>query len=538
MAIVRRTFGSWAAVIAGVVAALTPAAVLIFRYNNPDALLMLLLVGSAYAFIRSLERASLRWVLAAAVLVGLAFNTKYLQGWLVLPAFAIVWAIAAPGGIRRRAAGLGLALVGVLVASGWWVLVMELLPATARPFIGGSTNNTALDLVLGYDGLGRIFGGSGAGPGGGAGGGGGFSGTPGILRLFNDQLGGQAAWFLPLAGVGLAVGLWARRQAPRTDIRRAAYLMWGLWLAVHVVVFSFMSGIIHSYYVVAMAPAVGALVGGGVVELWAMRARNPRLPWAGLVLSGGLLATAATAWLLLARTPAFVPGLAIGVVALTVAVSVILLLPERLLDRRVQLAAVALGVAVLLAGPAAYALDTMTTAYSGGDPSAGPQVASANGGGPGSFGGGPNGGLPPGAGGAPNGDAPIGGFGPGAGGLGGGDGASSTLTSYLAANRGTATWIVAVTSANQAGSIELATGLPVMAMGGFTGSDPAPTLAQLQAMVASGQLRYVIVGGAGGGPGGGNSTLSAIDAWVQANGTVVSSVSSNLYDLAGTVTGT
>jgi 4-amino-4-deoxy-L-arabinose transferase-like glycosyltransferase len=413
---------------------------------------------------------------------------------------------------------------------------MELLPATARPFIGGSTNNSALDLVLGYDGLGRLFGGSGGGPGTGGASGGGFSGTPGILRLFNDQLGGQVAWFLPFSGLGLAVGLWARRHAPRTDIRRAAYLMWGLWLAVHVVVFSFMSGIIHSYYVVAMAPAIGALVGGGVVELWAMRARNPRLPWAGLVLAGGLLATAATAWLLLSRTPAFVPGLAIGVVALTVAVSLVVVLPARLLDRRVQLAALGLGVAVLLAAPAAYAVETMTTAYSGGDPSAGPQAASADGGGPGSFGGGaPNGGLAPGAGGAPSGGAPNGGFGPGAGGL-GGDAASSALTTYLAANRGTATWIVAVTSANQAGSIELATGLPVMAMGGFTGTDPAPTLAQLQALVASGQLRYVIVGGAGGGPGGGNSTLSAIDAWVQANGTVVSSVSSNLYDLAGTVT--
>jgi hypothetical protein len=251
-----------------------------------------------------------------------------------------------------------------------------------------------------------------------------------------------------------------------------------------------------------------------------------------------MLATAATAWLILSRTPAFVPGLAIGVAALAVAVSLVVLLPARLLDRRVQLVAIALGVAVLLAGPAAYALDTMATGYSGGDPSAGPQVASADGGGPGNVGGGaPNGGFGPSAGrSAPNGGAPNGGFGAGAGGLGGGDAPSSALTTYLAANRGAATWIVAVTSANQAGSIELATGLPVMAMGGFTGSDPAPTLAELQAMVASGQLRYLIVGGAGGGPGGGNSTLSAIDAWVQANGTVVSSVSSNLYDLAGTVT--
>jgi hypothetical protein len=116
------------------------------------------------------------------------------------------------------------------------------------------------------------------------------------------------------------------------------------------------------------------------------------------------------------------------------------------------------------------------------------------------------------------------------------EGASSALTEYLVANRGTATWIVAVTSANQAGSIELATGLPVMAMGGFSGSDPAPTLDQLKALVRSGELRFVIVGARGGGPGGSSSTISQVDAWVQANGTVVSSVSSNLYDLSGTVT--
>jgi len=129
---------------------------------------------------------------------------------------------------------------------------------------------------------------------------------------------------------------------------------------------------------------------------------------------------------------------------------------------------------------------------------------------------------------------PNAGFAPGAGGPGGGDAVSSALTDYLAANRGTAKWIVAVTSANQAGSIELTTGLPVMAMGGFSGTDPAPTLAQFQSMVASGQIRFVIVGGRGGGPGGGSSPISAIDAWVQANGTAVSSVSSNLYDLSGT----
>jgi hypothetical protein len=230
-----------------------------------------------------------------------------------------------------------------------------------------------------------------------------------------------------------------------------------------------------------------------------------------------MLATAATAWVLLSRTPDFAPGLGIAVVALTVAAAIAIAMPARLVDRKVQLAAVGLGIAVLLAGPAAYALDTMATAYSGGDPSAGPPVASSDGRGPGGVGGG---------------GAPNGGFrgGPGgAGGPGGGDAASSSLTDYLTANRGSATWIVAVTSASQAGSIELATGLPVMAMGGFSGTDPAPTLAQFQSMVASGQVRFVIVGGRGGG----SSTTSEIDNWVQASGTVVSSVSSSLYDLSG-----
>ena len=223
--------------------ALTPAAVLIFRYNNPDALLTLLLVASAYAFIRSLERGSLRWVTTAAILVGFGFLTKYLQAWFVLPAFALTWVVAAPGTLGRRIVGLAVAFVAVIAASGWWVAVMELIPAANRAYIGGSTNNSVLELLFGYDGLGRIFGQGGGGFGGG--GGGGFSGTPGLLRLFNAQLGGQVGWLLPLALVSIGIGLVARRRFARTDLKRAAYVMWGLWLAVHVIVFSFMSGIIR-----------------------------------------------------------------------------------------------------------------------------------------------------------------------------------------------------------------------------------------------------------------------------------------------------
>ena len=543
MAAVRRSFGSREAIIAGLVAALTPAAVLIFRYDNPDALLTLLLVGSAYALVRALAAGRLRWVVLAATLVGCAFLTKYLQAYLVLPVYALVWAVAAPGSIRRRIAGLGVALVTVVLASGWWVAIVELIPAVSRPYIGGSQTNSVLDVLLGYDGLGRIFG-QGGGAAGGGGGGGGFSGVPGILRLFNAEFGGQVSWLLPLAAGATGLGLWVRRHAPRTDARRAGYLLWGGWLAVHVLVFSFMSGIIHSYYAVVMAPAIGALVGAGVVELWRLRARSA---WAGVVLGAAILGSAVWAWVLLERTPDFAPGLGIAIVAVAVLVAVVVALPVGERWGRGVAIATGLGIAVLVAAPAAFAIDTMGTAYSGGTVAAGPAVA-GSGGGPGIGGGAPGAGgqglaadsrpagAPP-TGAFPGGTAPAGGLGLGGGG--GFDGrpggqVDAALTDYLAANQGRATWIVAVSGAEQAGQIELATGLPVMAMGGFNGGDPAPTLDQLKAYVASGQLRYVLIGG-GGGPNGGSSTISD---WVTAHGTLVSEVGNgSLYDLSALAIG-
>ena len=194
--VVRHSFGPIAALIASLVMALTPVAVLIFRYNNPDALLTLLLVAAAPGLLRAIESGRLRWIVVTAIFVGLAFNTKYLQGFLVVPAFALTWLIAAPVSLRRRVAGLLLAGVTLLLASGWWVLAVELIPAAARPFIGGSTNNSAIQLLLGYDGLARIFGQATAAV---AGVGGGFSGATGVLRLFNAEFGGQISWLIPFA---------------------------------------------------------------------------------------------------------------------------------------------------------------------------------------------------------------------------------------------------------------------------------------------------------------------------------------------------
>jgi 4-amino-4-deoxy-L-arabinose transferase-like glycosyltransferase len=523
MATVRRTFGAPASIIAGLITALTPAAVLIFRYNNPDALLTLLLVGSAYALIRALEHNGLRWLALAGVLVGLGFETKLLQAFLVLPVFALVYAIAAPGSIRRRVVGLAVAAASVIVASAWWVVGMELIPAASRAYIGGSTNNSALDLVLGYDGLGRIFG-QGGGGGTPGGGGGGFSGTPGVLRLFNSQLGGQIAWFLPLSVVGLAAGLASRFRAPRTDLARAAFLMWGGWLIVHAIVFSFMSGVIHSYYAVAMAPAIGALVGGGVVAMWRARERHP---WVGLVLGLALLGSAGVALMLLERTTDFVPGLGLAVLVVTAVTLPFLALPAAVSRGRVQVAAVILGITMLLAAPAAYAVDTMQAAYSGGDPSAGPASASTDGGPGNGFAGG-RGAM---------GQPPSGGTsaGPGDGGFGGGQGGSldTATLDYLVANQGSAKWILAVSDATSASQIELSTGRSVMSMGGFTGSDNALTLERLQQLIASGDLRFLSTGGGGGGGGQGGS--SAITSWVTSSCTAVSvsGATTSVYDCAG-----
>ncbi len=529
-ATVRRQLGDLAAAIAGLAFAVTPVAALIFRYNNPDAVLVLLLLGAAWAVVRGLEDGAIRWAALAGVLVGFAFLTKYLQAYLVLPAFFLAWLVAAPGSVRRRLAGLVIAGLTVLVSSAWWVLLVDAIPAASRPYIGGSTNNTALDLVLGYDGLGRIFGGAGGpgGPGGAAsggfrpGGGGpgaGFGGTPGLLRMFNSQWGGEISWLLPAAAIGLIAGLGATLRATRTDPRRAAFLLWGGWAVVHVLVFSLMSGVAHPYYAVAIAPAAAALAGGAIALPWE---RRHEAPACALVIGVAMVASAGWGMAVLDRTPDFWPGVGLIAVAAALAAAVLLAGAAWSSDDprsgAIGRAGLAIGVAAMLVGPTLYTGATMERALAGGDPAAGPANARGDGGLGGGFGG-------PGPGAFP------------------GDGASANdrLMAYLVEQRGNARWLVAVASANEAGPLQLATGIPVMAMGGFMGSDPAPTLDQLKGYVADGSLRFVILGGRGGpgGPGGffggdgqGN-VASERTTWVTQACTPVTDVSASLYDCAG-----
>jgi len=268
-AAVKRVAGPGAGLIAGAVLALTPVAVLMFRFNNPDALLVLVLVGAAYATQRAVqndrgEKGGTRWLVLAGVLVGVGFLAKMLQAFLVLPALTAVWLLAAPVGWRRKIRDLLLAGAAMLVSAGWWVLAVELWPADSRPFIGGSQNNSVLELVFGYNGLGRLTGEETGSVGGSPGGG---WGQTGITRLFGSEMGAEASWLLPAALVLLGVLLWRTRGAVRV-----AAVLWGSWLLVTGLTFSFMAGIIHPYYTVALAPAIGALVGLGVTQLWRDRA--------------------------------------------------------------------------------------------------------------------------------------------------------------------------------------------------------------------------------------------------------------------------
>jgi 4-amino-4-deoxy-L-arabinose transferase-like glycosyltransferase len=542
--IVRRSTGSdVAGLVAGAAMALTPVAVLMFRFNNPDALLVLLLVAAGGATLRAVDESGahtgrpLRWLLLAGALVGLAFLAKMLQAFLVLPALGLTYLLFARTPLGKRLLHLLGAFGAMLVAGGWWVAIVQLWPASSRPYIGGSQDNSILELTLGYNGLGRLSGNE-TGSVGGAGGQSGQWGATGIGRLFNTEIGGQIAWLLPAALVLGAAALWFGRANRRIT---AAVTLWGLTLLVTGLTFSFMAGIFHAYYTVALAPPIAALIGIGASVLW----REREDVAARIVLGATVAGTSLWAFVLLDRTADYVPWLRYTVLVtglLTAGVVVALTAVPRRLVGAVAVAALA----TALAAPAAYSLSTAGTAHTGSIPTAGPASAGRMGrpgGAPGRMAGGMPAGGPGGQGGqggfAPPG-AQTGTAGPGtgatgnAGGLLNGSTPTSELTALLEQDASSYTWVAAAVGSNSASGYQLASEEPVMAIGGFNGSDPSPTLAQFQAYVEAGRIHYFIAGGGmGAGPGRGSGTASAITSWVEANFTATTVGGVTVYDLSG-----
>ncbi|OXR47132.1 hypothetical protein B7C42_00254 [Nocardia cerradoensis] len=596
----RRTFGPGAGLLGGLALAVTPVATLMFRYNNPDALLVLLMIAAVWAMTRALEDGRWRWLLLCGGFVGLGFLAKQLQVLLVVPALALTYLFAGPPRLGKRLLQLLATSAALVVGAGWWVLVAQLWPADSRPYFGGSKHNSIIELTLGYNGLQRLGvdsgGGFGGPPGpGGRGHGPSFGSEAGITRLFSETVGGQIAWLIPAALILCVAAVVLCGKASRTDTQRAALLLWGGWALVTALVFSFMKGIFHQYYTVALAPGVAGAAAIGAVVLWRQRDRLG----VRLVLAAAAALTTVTAVILLYRTPDFVPWLRWMVGVAGAVATVALVIPQ---PRRTAAWTAGLAVAVAIAAPVAYSIQTIASAHNGGIVLAGPKTSGGFGFGPGGPGGacGPAGpGVPGGTGSGPSTPAPgangtrpgapgqvpsappagaesgcaaagLGAVsaddgsdsagaaqppgqsgrvprsgepaatGPGAGqrpstdrpsGPGMGERTNRQLIDLLKNNGAGYTWAAAAISSMGAADLQLDSGYAVMPIGGFGGGDPSPTLDQFRADVAQGRIHY-FVGSERRGPGSGEtSAASRIAQWVESTYAATDVGGTKVYDL-------
>jgi 4-amino-4-deoxy-L-arabinose transferase-like glycosyltransferase len=454
---VRRAFanpnqGAAAGLLSGGVLAVTPAAALMFRFNNPDALLVLLLTAAAYCLMRATSAASWRWLLLVGTVIGTAFLTKMLQGFLVLPGFAIAYLLIAPTSWAKRLLHLLGAVAALIVAAGWWILAVQLTPASSRPYIGGSTDNTVLDLALGYNGMSRILGRHRDGTPVGSWGATRmpmFGGGAGMHRLFTGEMADEIAWLLAVALFVVAFGsyLAVRRALTRNEL--CALVMWGTWLLVSGLVFSFMGGVVHPYYTVALAPAVAALVGLGGVWVWRRRSA-----WDGRCAMAAMIVLAVIPSVILLHRNVFGPTwLRWVVVALAVASAAGVLWP------RPPVAALVAGCVAGLAGTTAFSVATAATPHHGTIPTAvrpskvtGAWINDEN---------------------------------------------NTQIASLLATTH--TPWSAATNGSQSAAALEIASGTSVMAVGGWNG-DPVPTLQQFIADVHADKISYYVEAGRGPNP--------------------------------------
>lgn len=573
--LLHRTVRLWAgeniALLAAAILTLTPITVAINRDNNPDTLLVLLLVASAYAFTRSVQadasRARTRWLLWCAFFVGCGFVTKMLQAWIVIPGFALAYLVGTSAPVKRRIFDVLGAGVVLVASSFWWVALHDWWPG-AKPYMGGSTDGTAWNLIFGYNGFGRIFGDEGNfGPGGGGGprtggadlpagmtmpsGMGGMfgGGDTGLGRMFSSSVGGQISWLLPLSLFVLVVvaiqGVLRKvAKQPGDPARRAGWFAWGSWLVVTALVFSYAQGIWHPYYTTMLAPAIAAISAAGLAHFWRAYRDGGGFGW---LLPAAVVLTAAWAFVLAGREPSW-HGWTRWAVLATGVVTVVALLGARLVEARravVSRASLVLGLVTVLLVPTVWATATAATGENlGVMPAAGPS---------GGFGGmrpaGGSGELPagfPGAGDFPGGfpggaDFPGGNFpdrGRGAGrsaggGVGGMMGAMDgqltdeqrRVLDYAKQHSGGAEITLAVDgSATMAAGFIIGSDETVIGMGGFLGSDDSPSVDQLEQWTAEGKLKFVLgsAGGMGGGmPGMAGGAAQGRQQWIQQQCTAV-----------------
>lgn len=471
--LVGRQFGRLAGLIAALVLAVTPISVATARNNTVDTLLVLFILLAIAALLRWGETGRLRWLVLVGVLVGVGFNVKMLEAYLVLPAIGAAVLVDRRWSVGRRLAHLGAATVALLVVSFSWVVAVDAIPAADRPFIGGSTVNSVLDLVFNYNGIERLSGGQT------------FPnlGRVGPLRLIDPSLSGQISWWLLLGLAGSVVAIVELRRRPARRRFLAPLVLWGGWFATAAAFFS-IARFWHPHYLVMLAPATAALAGIGAAAL--LRAwRRPG--WSGwllpVVIAGSGIIEAAIVGLsrgfdwLQAAAVVLALALAGGLLLVRAGVGT----PER--DRPIGRGLIAAAVLALAIAPLSWS--AWTTFHPPGDtlPIGGPPQNGAAAAGDGGFlglpGGGPTG-------------SPVG--------PGGGPG-SSVLIEFAIAHQHDARFALATASAQESAPIIIATGLPIMTLGGYSGDDQTLSVEQFQARVAAGDVRYVLVGGFGAGGG-------------------------------------
>ncbi|AKK30176.1 glycosyltransferase family 39 protein [Mycobacterium sp. EPa45] len=447
--IAEPTRGVIAGLIAGSVLALTPAATLMFRYNNPDALMVLLMIAAAYFLVRALPGASWRWLMLVGVALGLAFLTKMLEGLMVLPAFAAAYLLFAPANWWRRLLHLLGCTAALVISAGWWVAVVQVRPADSRPYIGGSTNNTVLDLALGYNGVDRIVGGGNAVSHGHPSG---WTTHAGVLRILSGEMGYEASWLVPAVVVAIAAGACLALRRKLNRIEAAGFTMWTVWFVVCLTVFSYMSGMVHPYYTLALVPAAGALIG-----LAAVRSRSAAVlmvlaaaAWAIVLLHRAQLGPSWTRWL-------------IGSAALA---AVLLFAAARTRWPRLTPVALAASLVAGLCGTTMFSVATAATPHNGSIPNAAhtadvwPTVGSRFA------------------------ETIMMGAG------------SSRVDPQLAQMLASAhtMWSAATSGSEAAASLEVASNSAVMAIGGWS-NDPVPTLAQFIDDVHAQKISYYVASG-------------------------------------------
>jgi 4-amino-4-deoxy-L-arabinose transferase-like glycosyltransferase len=528
--LVRRYFGVVAGLLAALALAISPISVVTNRNNTIDSTLVLVMLLGAWAVLRAAQTGKWRWLLLCAVFVGLGFNIKMMEAYLVVPAYGLLYLLAAPRRLWVRIGQLAVAALLMLTISLSWAVAVDLTPAASRPYVGSSQNNSEISLALGYNGIQRLlgqfgFGGNNAGntngnttrsfpstssgsisggsstgdfpqsgangigqPPQGAGGPGGSSGmfntgNPGLLRLFNEPLGGQIVWLLPMALLGILAVAWQHRPRLREDRRQQSLVLWGTWLLTMAVFFSAAS-FFHQYYLSTLAPAICALFGIGVVVMWQDYRRSG---WRGWLLPLALLLTALEQIHIIVSDPFWGTWL-IPLIAVPCALAAVILFAARLMPQfriniRVLKSSLVVALLALMLTSAVWSTIPVLSGQSADLPVAGPSTQ---------FAGGP----------------------------GGSSNSNGKLISYLEAHKGSAKYLVAVASSNEADSIILATNQPVMALGGFSGSDPILTTTQLATLVENGTVRYFLLNGnGGGGPGG--SSQSALITWIKQHAKVV-----------------